>query len=237
MTKKNDTEKIFGPAIGRIIHDIRNSLNTIIGFSSILQIDETINDEIKSYLKKIFHSGMAIEQLLSNIDYYMIDKIDIDEVDFEVNAATENYVTTQIDIINDKQIEVEYLTEDRITLKFSLDIFNKILNNLFQFSLKGMKTLGQKYVQIFFKKENNNFIIVYSDASAPVFIENDYFNFEEIMKYRRGLGVMFIERYVKLYNGKIEYKYGKKWKSAVSNLTSKIKNNHGFIIQIPLSKN
>ena len=56
MITKKDKEKIFGKAIPQLIHDIRNPLNIVIGFSSILQIDETINDEIRSYIQNILYS-------------------------------------------------------------------------------------------------------------------------------------------------------------------------------------
>ena len=65
MITKKDKEKIFGKAIPQLIHDIRNPLNIVIGFSSILQIDETINDEIRSYIQNILYSSFKIEELLS----------------------------------------------------------------------------------------------------------------------------------------------------------------------------
>ena len=73
MDTKEDKDKIFGKAIPQIIQDIRNPLNIVIGFSSILQIDETINTEIRSYLHNILYSSFKIEDLLSNIDNYFLD--------------------------------------------------------------------------------------------------------------------------------------------------------------------
>ena len=75
MITKKDKEKIFGKAIPQLIHDIRNPLNIVIGFSSILQIDETINDEIRSYIQNILYSSFKIEELLSNIDNYFLDEV------------------------------------------------------------------------------------------------------------------------------------------------------------------
>jgi two-component system, OmpR family, sensor kinase len=229
-----DAEKIFGKAIGQIIHDIRNPLNTIIGFSSILQIDETINEEIKGYLKKIYHSGMTIENLLSNIDYFMMDNIETNDIEFEALEAVRNHLTRQLEIISEKDINIEYLSGEEINIKLSMEIFNKIFDNLLQFSIKGMRTVEEKVIQMFFKRSGNNIIMIYSDASPPVFIENDYFNFEEALISKRGLGVMFIKRYAQIYNGTIEYKYGKKWQVDVGQYSQNIKNNHGFIISLPV---
>ena len=166
----------------------------------------------------------------------MAKQITIDKIDFEINPIIKKYIDTQIDIVRERQIAVEYLTEEKITIYSSVEIFNKILDNLFHFSLKGLKSIKNNYIQFFLKEEHGNLLILYSDASSPVFIESDFFNFEEMLKYRRGFGVMFIEKYVNLLDGNIKYVYGKKWHSITSNLTSGIKSNHGFIIHIPTTK-
>lgn len=237
MSEKYDPDNIFGKAIGQLIHDIRNPLNTIIGFSSIIRIDETVSEEMKGYVNKIFHSGMSIEKMLSNIDHFMMENIRREDIDFEILTATKNYFNTLKDFMIENQIEIEYLNEYKINVFFSLEIFNKILDNLFHFSYKGLRTSKTRDIQILFKEKNNKEILIfYSDSSTPVFIEGEYFNFEEILKSRRGLGVMFIEKYITSCNGKIEYKYGKKWQSIVADLDIKMKNNHGFILQMPIIK-
>ena len=96
---KEDKEKMFGKAIPQIIHDIRNPLNIIIGFSSILQLDDSINEEVRSYLKNIILSGMHIEQLLSNIDYFMMDTLDLPIV--KVNLKRIFGISQHIDNINE----------------------------------------------------------------------------------------------------------------------------------------
>jgi len=234
--KNSNPEEIFGKAIGQLIHDIRNPLNTIIGFSSILKIDENLNDEIKGYIKKIFHSGMIIEKLLSNIDYYMIDEISSDSIDFDILSVSQNYFNTLNDIFEEKQLNIEFISEEKIIVNSSIEIFNKILDNLFHYSLKGLRASKKREISVFFKKENNDVIMIYSDSSTPIFIENDYFSFDEILKSKRGLGILFIEKYIRYYNGNIKYFYGNKWQTCISLYTQKIKNNHGFLIKLPIIK-
>ena len=97
---KEDKEKMFGKAIPQIIHDIRNPLNIIIGFSSILQLDDSINEEVRSYLKNIILSGMHIEQLLSNIDYFMMDTLDLPIVKVNLKKEYSIFLSQHIDNIN-----------------------------------------------------------------------------------------------------------------------------------------
>jgi sensor histidine kinase regulating citrate/malate metabolism len=233
MVKNYKSEEIFGKAIGQLVHDIRNPLNTIIGFSSIIKIDDTISVELKDYINKIFNSGMAIEKLLSNIDYFMMDRVVTDIVEFNVMDSIKKYLEMQFDLQNEKEIVVNYLIKEAIDFKFSLEIFNKIIDNLFSFSLKGLRVAKKKELEIFIKKENDTLILLYTDSSSPVFIEDNYFTFEDTLNAKRGLGPMFIEKYVNIYKGSIEYHYGKKWQSVCFNYSNNIKNNHGFIIKLP----
>ena len=53
INTNDEYKKYFGKAMPQIIHDIRNPLNIIIGFSSIMQIDDTISQENAQYLQKI----------------------------------------------------------------------------------------------------------------------------------------------------------------------------------------
>ncbi|OHD18636.1 MAG: hypothetical protein A2086_17035 [Spirochaetes bacterium GWD1_27_9] len=233
-----ECDNIFGKAIPQLIHDIRNPLNIIIGFSSIIQIDETVNDEIRTYLKKIFQSGMFIEELLSNIDFYMMEKLDLEETKFNVFQETNNFLKLKNEIIAEKGIIINQISDkDKdIDIRFSLELFRRILDNLFLFSQKGFKSSKLKEIQIVYKKEDKNFIIFYSDSSEPVFIEGDYFSFEDVLKTKRGLGPQFIEKYVEDYNGEVYYKTSKNWHAVLedNNLTSQL--NHGFIIKLPIFK-
>jgi light-regulated signal transduction histidine kinase (bacteriophytochrome) len=229
----DDNEDIFGKAISQLIHDIRNPLNIIVGFSSIIQIDESVNDEIRSYLKKIFQSGMMIEQLLSNIDYYIMEKMDLEETEFDIIKETDNFFDAKKETIEEKQVTVRKFHEEKILTRISTEIYTRIFENLLQFSLKGFNVVKMKQIMIFFKKIDKDIVIYYTDTSEPLFIENDYFSFEEVLKAKRGLGLEFNSKFVRSYGGEISYKYGKKWQIIMEEFNQPVKTNHGFIIRIP----
>ncbi|HNZ27125.1 MAG TPA: hypothetical protein PLG34_06670 [Spirochaetota bacterium] len=233
MGDKSKYDELFGKAMPQLIHDIRNPLNIIIGFSSIIQIDETVNDEVRGYLRNIFHSGMFIEEMLSNIDYFSMEKIDLDESEFEVTQAIQNFFKTKNETITDKKISLNIFSENEITVRHSLEILNKILENLFQFSLKGFKSISSKDIFISIKKENNNLLLRYSDSSEPVHIKGDYFSVDETIKIRRGLGPIFVEKFVEIFNGNTKYYYLKDWYEI--NKDARIKTNHGFCISLPIA--
>ncbi len=228
---------IFGKGIPQLVHDIRNPLNIIIGFSSIIQIDETVNDEIRTYLKKIFQSGMAIEQLLSNIDFFMMDRDDLEETSLDVVAETSNFLKLKSDVISEKQIFIEFNKDEKILIKFSLDIFTRILENLFLFSFKAFRTLKTKEIRLFYKIVKNDFYIIYTDSSENIYLNGKYFTFNEVLEAKRGLGPKFIERFVDIYNGEIFYLNNKELvkKLRELDLFFDVKNYAGFILKIPFS--
>ena len=230
--KKNDD--VFGKAIPQLIHDIRNPLNIIIGFSSILQIDETVNDEVRNYLKKIYHSGMFIEQLLSNIDYFSMDKKDIEVKTFDINSEIDNFFKSKTEIIADKKIIVNIINKNNIEIDFSTELLTKILENLFLFSMKGFKSSKNKEIFVIVKSVNNKLILYYSDSSENITINSDYFTFEEVIKAKRSLCPIFIKKYISLFDGDIKYYYLKNWVEKINDI--KINTNHGFIIEMPIIK-
>lgn len=231
---KEDKEKFFGKAIPQIIHDIRNPLNIIIGFSSILQIDESINDEVRSYIKNIILSGMHIEQLLSNIDYFMMDTLDLPIETVFLKKEFEIFEKQNSDIMNDKQIILNSSINEDSIFRLPQGIFMRILDNFFQFSLKGLKSVTNKQIYIDVSLNRTNLTIYYHDTSSPVFIEGDYFTFEEILKGKRSLAPLFIEKLIHEYDGSIAYLYGKKWTGEQDNMKIPVKTQHGFKICLPV---
>lgn len=229
------SDEIFGKAIGQIIHDIRNSLNIVIGFSSLIQSDEKIDNEIKEYFNKILQTGFSIEKLLSNIDDYNIDYIDKSNSNIDIILETKKYFTEQTEIINEINVKIECLNENEITIKTSLEFYRKLLDNLLQFSLKDLRNKEQKEIQIAFNLKGKELVILYSDSSSPIYIADNYFTFEEIIESKRGLNLIFIEKDVKLLNGNIEYYYGNKWHEITSKYSNKITYSHGFVIKIPIN--
>lgn len=233
MITKKDKEKIFGRAIPQLIHDIRNPLNIVIGFSSILQIDETINDEIRSYIQNILYSSFKIEELLSNIDNYFLDEDNpsIEKLSFQ--QEWNRFLKLHTTDINDKEIRIISQIDENLEVDFVKEKVSYLLNNLFSFSLKGMKRTTNNEIRIKIRKEEENVVFYYTDSTSPVFIEGDYFTFQEIENCKRGLYPLFIEKIVNDANGNIKYLFGKRWNDLTESLFSK-KTDHGFIFSIPL---
>lgn len=232
MITKEEREKIFGKAIPQVIHDIRNPLNIVIGYSSVLQIDETINDEIRSYIQNILYSSFKIEELLSNIDNFFLDEDNQLIENFKILPEWNRFLKQRANEINDREIRIIAQIEGDIEISFVKEKFFYLLNNLFAFSLKGMKKNANNEILIRTERNKKNIVFYYTDSTSPIFIEKNYFTYDETQSCKRGLYPLFIEKIINDANGDINYFFGKKW----NNLTEKFfdkKTSHGFIFYVP----
>ena len=61
-----------------------------------------------------------------------------------------------------------------------------------------------------------------------MFIEGEYFTFEETIKGKRSLAPLFIEKLIHEYGGEVRYFYGNKWATEIEEHETSIKTQHGF---------
>jgi K+-sensing histidine kinase KdpD len=223
-------EEIFGKASAQIIHDIRNYLNTVIGFSSLIQNNKNIGNEEQLYINKISDAGYLIEKLLYEINAYTNEDFDIEPEEISFNQIINKFFENNKNKISEKNILVFINSMDEIKLSSSSVIIEKILDALLEFSLKGLRGGNiEKNIYIYILKKNKNAALYYSDSSLPVLIKNEYFNTEEILTSRRGLSLFFLEKYVSSLNGTVQYFHGKGWEKEISDLNNKA-STHGFKI-------
>lgn len=232
MITKDEREKIFGKAIAQVINDIRNPLNIVIGYSSILQIDETINDEIRSYIQNILYSSFKIEELLSNIDNFFSDEDAQCVEKFKFQPEWNRFLKQKAAEISDKEIRITSQIEENLEITFVKEKFFYLLNNLFAFSLKEMKKNTNNEIIIRTERKQKDVVFYYTDSTNPIFIEKNYFTYDEIESCKRGLYPLFIEKIINDANGSIDYFFGKKWNNLTEQFFDK-KTSHGFIFCLP----
>lgn len=231
--KTNTT--IFGKGMPQIIHDVRNSLNVIIGFSSFLHLDESLTDEVKGYIQNMYNAGMNIEQILLDIDNYIADDIEKNEENLDLSSFVSEFLRQKEKMLNEKSIIYKTEIQEGLSIKFSQMIMTRILENLLIFSMKGLRSIKEKkIINLHILKNKDNLLIVYFDSSMPVFIKNDFFTVDELLASRRGLALEFVRKYISKYDGKIKYFYGKKLQGVLTQYNINEENSHGIIIKLPI---
>ncbi len=227
-------EPLFGKAIGHLIHDIRNPLNVIIGFSSLMQSDEDMPDEIKDYIGKIYYSGMMIEEMLTDVDVMNSDNADLDKTEIEISSLFKEIFEVKKMIFPDNKIVFNLINTEDTRITVSAELLKKIMDNLYNFSRKGLRTVQDKIIYIQYIIESDYLRIIYSDTSDPVEISDDYFTYDDVVKARRGLGLLFVKKYIDLTDSKITYLKHIDWKTYASRIGLNIKTEHGFVLKIKI---
>ena len=232
MNNNSQYLTLFGNAMPQVVHDIRNPLNIIIGYSSILQMDSSLSEESRQYIQKVYQSGLAIEDLLSDIDFFDLDLSEFESDNINIADAVREYVDYyKTTVGSDIYVEMTRLAEVKTFLPSV--IFKKLFNNLFGFSNKGFKTSStSKKIFISVTTDGDTFRIMYSDTTMSVSLDGDYFTFDDSVHARRGLFPLFLENAAKSLGGTIRYLQQKAWQDTRGDFAPNTQ--HGFIIDIPI---
>ena len=201
MEKAKESDLLKSTFLANISHEIRTPLNSVMGFSDLLCDTDVDKEDVNKYGEIIRRKGF---ELLNIID----DIIDVSKIEanmfvcklekvkhFDIITAIETENFEKVKYFN-KENEIEFTTNfinQKLSIKTDLYklnvVFNKLINNAFQFTEKGFVNISSEVVgnQICFSISDSGIGI--PKENLPQILEN-FRNFRknEHLKYR-GLGV------------------------------------------------
>ncbi len=205
--------------VSSLAHELKNPLNSIIGFSEILQGENISEEEKFSYLKHINNSGQDLLHLLN--DLIDISKIEAGFLDIhfsavyinnEINDIAKNYIDKIYKVHGDKvKLETEFENNNpKFILITDILRFTQILNNLIDNAIKYTKS---GTITIGYRLKTNNSIQFYvkdtgiglkeEDLDA-VFQEYDQAHRKmKITKSGKGIGLAIAKKLTYLLKGEI----------------------------------
>lgn len=201
----NINKDLFGDAVPPLIHDIRNPLNIIMGFSSILQMDDSLDEETKSHISKISFSAKQIENLLANIDFCMIDSIPYKTKSLSFSREIGRFSTTYSSLIMEKGLMITVDIHESEMITIPEEVLQNTLLNLIHFSIKGMRSKQEKPVYITGCTLEGKKAFLYCDQSDYYPIKQEFFTFEEVLAAKRGLYPLFVKNLITKCGGTVEY--------------------------------
>lgn len=214
-----------------ISHDMVSPINSLLGFSSLLQ--NTIKTAKQSeYLKNIIQSTRYIKKmvddlsLFSNLEY---NKIKIKNGKFNFKELLKSIENSLKNSANKKNIRLTFEIDNKLNANFNSDAFRiqQILTNVLSNAIKFTHKGEVKLVAIF---ESNEVKIKISDTGIGIKIDKKDDLFVEFTQAHNnnedyggsGLGLNITKRLVELLNGKISYE-------------SELQKGTTFYINIPLT--
>jgi signal transduction histidine kinase/ligand-binding sensor domain-containing protein len=215
-----------------IAHDLRNPFNNILGFTEILNNDETIisDEEKKLITKQLYLSASSTYNLLENLLEW--SRSQSNRIIFKPQQVVFADIYQEIAeslISNSKNVTFNYLPTKKIVLNVDINMFKTVLRNLISNAIKFSHING--VITVFVEDDDENVTITVSDNGTGIAKENLNNLFDFTRKFSSngtahekgtGLGLIICKEFVEKHGGKI-------W------VESEVGKGSDFIFSIPLS--
>ena len=224
--------------INTVTHDLRSPLNTVIGYSDLLE-RTTLDNKQKHYLGHLKKSSDYILHLVNDLlDLSKLEagKMSVEELPFSPKKLIENTIDSVIPINDQKNLDVKLFIDHKLNHQFLSDPFRikqvltNLLNNAYKFTDSGSIIVRGSI------KENGvrekRLIISVSDTGIGITEEQQRHIFDEFSQGDKttekryggfGLGLSITKKIVTLLNGTIS-------------LESQVNEGSTFTLNIPVKR-
>jgi hypothetical protein len=205
--------------INTVTHDLRSPLNTVIGYSDLLERTE-LNSKQEHYLDHLKKSSDYILHLVNDLlDLSKLEagRMVIEELPFCPKKIIENTISSVIPINDKKNLDIRVITDNQLKKQYLGDPFRikqvltNLVNNAYKFTNEGSITIDSKVIENGLSEKQ--LVISVKDTGIGITKEQQYYIFEEFSqgddhtekKYGGfGLGLAITKKIIKLLKGKIE---------------------------------
>ncbi len=204
--------------INTVTHDLRSPLNSVIGYSDLLERTGLSNKQ-KHYLDHLKKSSDYILHLVN--DLLDLSKLEagrmlIEELPFSPKKLIENTISSVIPINDKKNLDVFIRTDDQLKKQYLSDPFRikqvltNLVNNAYKFTDEGSITVESKIIENGLAEKQ--LMISVKDTGIGITKEQQHHIFEEFSQGDEdtekryggfGLGLAITKKIIQLLDGKI----------------------------------
>ncbi|MCK0161465.1 ATP-binding protein [Allomuricauda sp. F6463D] len=222
--------------ISTVSHDLRTPLNTISGYSDLIE-QSGLNTKQQNHLNKIKSSSEYVQKLVNDLlDYSKLEagKIKLDKVPFELTQLLEEITVDFEEIRSKKGVSLQLEIDEDLKTPINTDpfrirqILTNLIGNAFKFTQSG-------HVKICAKVEVKNKVkwlrVDVEDTGIGISRKNQESIFQEFTQVKElsqkvhvgyGLGLTISKKLTELLGGKLSLK-------------SKMNQGSTFTVQIPVT--
>jgi signal transduction histidine kinase len=203
-------------------HEVRTPLNSIIGFSEVLQGIDTLNDKQKRYAQNIQTSGRLLLDLINDIlDLAKIEagKMDLRRAEFRIDAVVHAQCDVVRSLSEEKNIDLKVRVEPDLPAMYQdqsriQQILLNLLSNAIKFTPEGgLITVSAK------RDAQNRLVMSIADTGVGIAEEDREVIFEKFRQSSQtggegnltreysgtGLGLSIVKELCKLLGGEITF--------------------------------
>ncbi|WP_109302281.1 ATP-binding protein [Aquimarina sp. AU474] len=220
-TEKTYTESLLKTReslINTVTHDLRSPLNTVIGYSDLLE-RTGLNNKQTHYLGHLKKSSDYILHLVNDLlDLSKLEagKMIIEELPFSPKKLIENTISSVIPVNDKKNLDIRIITDSKLNKQFLSDpfrikqILTNLVNNAYKFTDQGSITIESRIIENGLSEKQ--LIISVKDTGIGITKEQQQYIFEEFSQGDEntekrfggfGLGLAITKKIIKLLDGKI----------------------------------
>ena len=207
--------------LANMSHEIRTPMNAILGVTEILMMHDSLPDEIRESLSRIYSSCNLLLGIINDIlDFSKIEagKLDIMPSEYKVASLINDSVHLNMMRIGSRPIEFELQINENIPANLIGDelrikqILNNLLSNAFKYTESGKVTLSADTEQDNADKNQVTLVLSVRDTGSGMSEEQLAMMFQEYSRFNRekhkevegtGLGLTITQKLINLMNGKI----------------------------------
>ena len=205
-------------------HEIRTPMNAILGITEIQLQDETLDQDIREALSKIYTSGDLLLGIINDIlDLSRIEsgKLELSIDKYEIASLISDTAQLNMMRIGSKPIEFELHIDENTPANISGDelrvkqILNNILSNAFKYTASGTVKLSVSSDANNDNNEETTLVFIVADTGQGMTEEQVGKLFDEYSRFNMeanrategtGLGMSITRNLVRLMNGDISVK-------------------------------
>ena len=211
--EKVRSERLKTELISNVSHDIKTPLTSIINFSDLIFHEETENEKIKDYSKRLYDQSLHMKGLMDSL--IEASKVSAGAVDINLEPCGIDTLIEQCVIEYEeklKQNKIELVTElpgEQFSIKVDAKAMSRVIDNLLtnicKYSMPDSRafitanTAGDKVI-LRFRNMSAEPINISPDELTERFVRGDLSRHSE----GHGLGLSIVKSLVDLMNGEVE---------------------------------
>ncbi len=205
LIRKEQEEQIELSTSG-LIHEIRNPLTIVKGYSELLAGNNELDVKVKGMVGSIRMAGAHMSSIVTNYKQFINSgKLNLEETDI-MEIIEEAIVLTSIQT-TETNVSISPPEGNPIVAKIDKDKMRQVFMNLINNSIEAMEKKEQKIIKIRTKRNNNDIHIIFTDTGSgipemkwgKIFIP-----FHTTKDTGMGLGLSICQRIIHSHGGNIE---------------------------------
>ncbi|OXM85779.1 sensor histidine kinase [Paenibacillus rigui] len=204
--KRKEQEEQIEVTTSGLIHEIRNPLTIMKGYSEILAKNEALDSKAKGMIYQIQMAGSHMNSIVSNYNEFIKSgKIIAEEADL-IEIIKEAILLTSIRT-KEKNVSILLKEDKHIIAKVDKDKLRQVFINLINNSIEAMEEKETRLIKIHTVIHSNEIHISFADTGSGIPVEKwsqIFTPFHTTKEAGMGLGLSICQRILNSHGGHIE---------------------------------